>query len=73
MNVNNGRTITVATAPVDGGGFLVDHERKARFAYGEMEDGREVTYRRDGEKWKLVHESRPQRRQLYPAGLRSRQ
>lgn len=56
LNVNNGRTTTIATAPVDGGGFLVDHGGKARYAYGEMEDGREVTYRRDDEKWKLVHE-----------------
>ena len=56
LNVNTGRTTTVATAPVDGGGFLVDHDGNARYAYGEMEDGREVTYRRDGEKWKLVHE-----------------
>ncbi|NDK37354.1 S9 family peptidase [Pseudoxanthomonas gei] len=56
LNVNNGRTTTVASAPVDGGGFLVDHDGNARYAYGEMEDGREVTYRRDGEKWKLVHE-----------------
>ena len=56
LNVNNGRTTTVASAPVDGGGFMVDHEGKARYAYGEMEDGREVTYRRDGEKWTLIHE-----------------
>lgn len=56
LNVNNGRTTTVATAPVDGGGFLVDHDGNARYAYGAMEDGREVTYRRDGEKWVLVHE-----------------
>ncbi|RYG12601.1 MAG: S9 family peptidase, partial [Burkholderiales bacterium] len=57
LNVNNGRTTTVATAPVDGGGFLVDHARKARYAYGVMEDGRQVTFRRDGEKWTNVHEA----------------
>lgn len=57
LNVNNGRVTTVATAPVDGGSFLVDHEGRARYAYGEMQDGRQVTYRRDGDSWSLLHES----------------
>jgi dipeptidyl aminopeptidase/acylaminoacyl peptidase len=57
LNVYNGRITTVATAPVEQGGFLVDHERNPRFVYGQMNDGRNVTYRRDGDKWTLVHES----------------
>lgn len=69
LNVNNGRTTTVASAPVDGGGFLVDHDRKARYAYGEMEDGREVTYRRDGEKWTLVHEVKRSGASYVPLGF----
>src|SRR5690606_41802361 len=40
LNVYNGRITTVATAPVEQGGFLVDHERNPRFVYGAMNDGR---------------------------------
>lgn len=57
LNVYTGKTTTVASAPVEQGSFLVDHDRNPRFVYGEMNDGRNVTYRRDGEKWTLVHES----------------
>lgn len=57
LNVYTGKTTTVASAPVEQGRFLVDHDRNPRFVYGEMNDGRNVTYRRDGEKWTLVHES----------------
>lgn len=57
LDVYTGKVTTVATAPVERGTFLVDHEYKPRFAYGEMNDGRNVTYRRDGDKWTLVHES----------------
>lgn len=57
LNVNNGRVTRLATAPIDGGSFLVDHDQNVRFAFGEMEDGRQVTYRRVGEQWKLIHES----------------
>jgi dipeptidyl aminopeptidase/acylaminoacyl peptidase len=57
LNVYTGQTTTVAQAPVERGGFLVDHERRPRFAVGEMNDGRNVTYRRDGERWVLAHES----------------
>ncbi|RYE70855.1 MAG: hypothetical protein EOO81_07200, partial [Oxalobacteraceae bacterium] len=57
LNVYTGKTTTVATAPVEQGGFLVDHDRNVRFVDGAMNDGRNVTYRRDGDKWTLVHES----------------
>ena len=57
LNVNTGHTTTVATAPVDMGGFVVDHDRKVRFAAGKMNDGRNITLRRDGDKWTKVHES----------------
>jgi dipeptidyl aminopeptidase/acylaminoacyl peptidase len=57
LNVNTGRTTTVATAPVRYGSFLVDHDQNVRFVSGEMDDGRSMTYRRDGDKWTLVHES----------------
>lgn len=57
LNVNTGRVVTVATAPVNYGGFLVDHDHNVRYVSGLMDDGRSVTYRRDGDSWKLIHES----------------
>ena len=57
LDVYTGETRTVVQSPVDGGTFLVDHEGKPRYSFGFMEDGRQVTYRRDGERWTLVHES----------------
>lgn len=69
LNVYNGNVTTVATAPVEQGTFLVDHERKPRFVAGEMNDGRNVTYRRDGEKWTLVHESPRNGASYFPLGF----
>lgn len=57
LDVYNGRLVTVATAPVEQGSFLVDHDRNVRFVSGEMNDGSNVTYRRDGDKWTQVHRS----------------
>lgn len=57
LNVNSGKITTVATAPVRYGSFLLDHDGKVRYVSGEMDDGRSLTYRRDGEKWTQVHES----------------
>lgn len=60
LNVNNGRLIPVATSPLDNGSFLVDHDGQVRFTFGEMADGREVTYMRDGgdnSPWSKVHEA----------------
>jgi dipeptidyl aminopeptidase/acylaminoacyl peptidase len=57
LNVNTGKVTTVASAPVDAGWFLVDHDRKVRFAGGEMEDGRQVLFRRDGDKWTQLRET----------------
>lgn len=69
LDVYNGRLVTVATAPVEQGSFLVDHERKPRFVSGAMNDGRNVTYRRDGEKWTLVHESERNGATYQPLGF----
>jgi dipeptidyl aminopeptidase/acylaminoacyl peptidase len=57
LNVNTGKATTVAMAPVDMGSFLVDHDGHVRFVDGQMNDGRTITYRRDGDKWTQVHES----------------
>ena len=69
LNVYNGRITTVATAPVEQGSFLVDHERNPRFVSGSMNDGRNVTYRRDGDKWSLVHESERNGATYVPLGF----
>jgi dipeptidyl aminopeptidase/acylaminoacyl peptidase len=69
LNVNNGRMLNVATAPVEQGGFFVDHDRKVRFVSGAMNDGRNVTYRRNGDKWVLVHESGRNGASYYPLGF----
>lgn len=69
LNINNGRVSTVASAPVEQGSFLVDHERKVRFVSGSMNDGRNVTYRRNGERWDLVHESERNGATYYPLGF----
>lgn len=58
LNVNTGNVVTVASAPVDAGGFLVDHNHKVRFASGEMEDGSTVLYRRDGDAWTQIREDK---------------
>jgi len=58
LNVNTGRTVTVATAPVDAGHFVLDHDHNVRYVVGEMRNGSSVAYRRDGDKWTLVHEAK---------------
>lgn len=66
LNVNNGRVTTVATAPVRYGSFLLDHDRNVRYVTGEMDDGRTLTYRREGDKWVHVHESERGGDTFYP-------
>jgi len=69
LDVYNGRLVTVASAPVEQGSFLVDHDRNVRFVSGAMNDGRNVTYRRDGDKWTLVHESERNGATYFPLGF----
>ena len=57
LNVNTGRITTVASGPMDSGSFVVDHAGNVRYGVGMMNDGRNVTYRRDGDRWSLVHDS----------------
>ncbi len=67
MDVYTGKTVTVATAPLRFGNFLVDHDRKVRFAVGLEDNNESVTLRRDGEKWVEVHRAEmgaPTRRPL---------
>jgi dipeptidyl aminopeptidase/acylaminoacyl peptidase len=69
MDVYTGRTSNVASAPVQQGGFLVDHAGNPRFAFGAMDDGRNVTYRRDGDGWTLVHTSERNGATFQPLGF----
>ena len=69
LDVYNGRVVTVATAPVEQGTFLVDHDRNVRFVSGAMNDGRNVTYRRDGDQWTKVHESERNGATYFPLGF----
>lgn len=57
LNVYNGKIIKFASSPMDSGSFLVDHAGKLRYAYGVMNDGSQVAYRRDGDQWTQVHQS----------------
>jgi len=48
MDVNDGRTRTAATSPLENGGLIADSEGRIRFAFGTAEDGdSEYAYRED--------------------------
>lgn len=51
MNVYDGETRTVATAPLRFGGFILDHDKNLRYAVGQEENNDSVVLRRDGEQW----------------------
>ena len=55
MDVKDGRTTTVATAPLRFGSFLVDHDGQVRYAVGMDEKRNSITLRRDGREWTEVH------------------
>lgn len=58
MDVEDGRTSTVATAPLRRGTFLVDRDGQLRYAMGMNEDRERLTLRRDGEDWVTVHKAK---------------
>lgn len=55
MDVENGETRTISTAPLRYGSFLVDSKGKVRYAMGAEENRDSVTLRRDGDNWHEVH------------------
>ena len=63
LNIYTGQLSTIATSPVQnsmstgGAAFVVDDKGNPLYSFGEMDDGRIVTYERKGENWELVHES----------------
>lgn len=48
--------IAYATAPLDFGRFLLDHEDRLRYVVGVNNDRRAMTLRREGDNWVTVHE-----------------
>ena len=55
MDVYNGETRTVATAPLRFGSFMVDAKGSVRYAMGMQENRDSVTLRRDGDTWTEIH------------------
>lgn len=55
LNVYTGNVIPVASAPVESGSFLVDHDDQVRFVFGNNADGSQLAFRREGERWEQVH------------------
>ena len=58
LDVYTGQVRTVATAPIRFGTFLLDHEGKVRYAFGQEEDLEAVTLRRDGDSWTTLHSAK---------------
>lgn len=55
LDVYTGEVRAAATAPIRFGTFLVDSKAKVRYAMGSEENLDNVTLRRDGDDWKVVH------------------
>ena len=59
LNAYNGKITQVASSPIDFGTFVVDHDAKVRYSFGDMSDGSSALFRRDGDRWSLVEKSAP--------------
>lgn len=69
MNVYDGKTRTVATAPLRYGGFIVDHDAKVRYAVGQSEENESIVLRRDEDEWTEVHRAPMGEAQRRPFGF----
>lgn len=69
LDSRSGRTVTVASAPVDQGSFVLDHDGNVRYVIGMMKDRRIRTLRREGDGWTLVHETSEGGGQRSPLGF----
>lgn len=69
MNVYDGKVRTVATAPIRFGTFVLDHEGKVRYAYGQEETNETVTMRRNGDSWVTTHRAGLGGAQRLPIGF----
>lgn len=68
MNVDTGKTSVITRAPVLNAEFLVDHEQRPRFAWGEMTDTRQRVYYREpkGGDWQLVNDENTSHVRMQP-------
>ena len=58
LDTSNGRVITHALAPLDGGSFVLDRDDNLRYAFGVVKNGSVArTLRRDGDDWTIVNEA----------------
>lgn len=57
MNVYTGKTVTLASAPLRFGDFVLDSRHQVRYAIGRKDEDKleTVTLRRDGDDWTTVH------------------
>lgn len=69
MDVDDGRTTNVASAPVDHGTFVVDHDQQVRYAVGESNKNEFVVLRREGSGWKEIHRSKMGDARRQPLGF----
>lgn len=69
LDVNTGRTTTVATAPLRFGTFLLDREHKVRYAMGSNENNESIVLRRYEDSWQEVHRSEMGGATRYPLGF----
>lgn len=66
LDVYTGDVRTVAIAPLRPGSFLVDHDGAVRYAMGRDVDNKSLTLLRQGEGWKVIHESQMGGAESYP-------
>ena len=70
LNINNGNTTFVATAPwTVAGSFILDGDEQPQYLYGDDQQGRNVTYARNGSKWEMIHQSERGGATFTPLGI----
>jgi dipeptidyl aminopeptidase/acylaminoacyl peptidase len=70
MDVQSGRRIPIARAPIRNAGFVVDNAGQVRFAHGSGSDNvSRLYYRENGDAWKLVNDERTTDRIEIPLGF----
>ena len=57
LNTRSGRVVAQATAPLDFGSFILDHEENIRYAIGRVKNNVIRTLRRDQDSWTVIAET----------------
>lgn len=68
-DVYSGRVLTVATAPVQYGGFVLDGEQNIRYVIGGDDKLNNIILRRDGDRWVEIFRSKMGEAQRTPMGF----